>query len=387
MGVPLTDKREEQVPDNTSIKESLLALVNKQLLLARQRGPSHESGQTVLQFRRLWTAAVHALDELAQGLAAPVGLTAKEVAQLATTLEALVALLGENVQGYVKTAAQVAVGRREGVLYSLESRRCSAEVWEIVSMIRTMLKDVLEPNDPDAGPTRDAFAVGQAVRWDSPVEVLRVAEQHHAAFHNPVLAAHLEDHGVPVAVLSRKLASRRGALDAALNAGPAQHLADLRRQRDDHAMRVEIVSARIMVTISALFGRAKRAEFRALMPVRRRPRRTLKQDAQRPGVAVPDSEASQPVNIPVKDGAPMGTPADNRTAAPSGPSGSRPVTLLMAGPARGGERVASGAPPHERRPNGVLLSLEWLAQEPWSPCAKGTQARPAGGPTQTFKAR
>ena len=326
------------MPDNTRIKESLLAAVNKQVLLARQRGPSHESGQTILQYRRLWTAAVHALAELAQGLGAP-GLAAQEVAQLTSTLEALVSVLGENFQGYVKTAAQVAVLRRDGVLYSLESRRCAAEVWEMVSMTRTMVKDVLEPNDPDAGPTRDAFAVGQAIRWDSPVDVLRVAQQQHAAFHNPVLASHLEDHGIPVAVLNAKLESRLASLDAALIAGPARHLADLRRQRDDHAIRVEIVAARIMVIISALFGPAKRAEFRALMPVRRR-RRTLKQNVQVPSVAVAAREAapSLPGRTPMTSDDAFGrTPADNATGAPGGPVfGRRPLTLLIAGAAREG---------------------------------------------------
>ena len=139
--------------------------------------------------------------------------------------------------------------------------------------------------------------MGQVIRFGSPVEVQRAGEQQLAAFRDPANVAYLAGHGVSVGILTRRLRTGLMALDAALDAGPAQHLAGLRVQRDDHALRVEILAARILVTVAALLGREKRNGLRALFPVKNRSKRVAEENPTPQNEVTVEVGGTQPLSL------------------------------------------------------------------------------------------
>ena len=337
--------------NTTTSKLTILGAVNRQLILAREPGPTFEQAMTHAHFKRFATEARRKLEEVRSNPLAAGWLTAEEAEVLAGTLEALVELLGEELTGFMKTAAMVAAGRRSGMFYSAECHKAAANVGELVGTVRTMLGDVLENNDPEAQATRETFAVGQPIRFGSPVEVQRAGEQQLAAFRDPVNVAYLEGHSVPVGVLVRRLETGLAALDVALDAGPGQQLAALRTQRDDHAVRVEILAARILVTVTALLGRKKRNELRAFFPVNRRPKRGAG-DNPAPGNEVTvDVGGTQPLSrpqpgvaAPAVSAAKEGGEKGSESVASGSMFGSRVVAPVLAAGGTGEPVKAAGAP-------------------------------------------
>ncbi len=326
-----------------SSKLTIMGAVNQQLILAREQGPTFEQAQTHAHFKRFATEARHKLEEVRSNPAAAVWMTAEEAAELATSLEEHIELLGEELTGFMKTAATVAAGRRSGMYYSPECHKATAGVGELVGTVRTMLMDVLENNDPEAQATRETFAVGQAIRFDSPVEVQRAGEQQLAAFRDPVNVAYLKGHGVPVVILARRLEAGLLTLDEALNAGPGQYLAGLRTQRDDHALRVEILAARILVTVTALLGREKRNELRAFFPVKGRPKRVTEEIPTPSNGATVEVGGTQPLALP-QQGAVVPAPSAGIGAKEGGEKGTTAVASgSMFGSRAPAPVLASGA--------------------------------------------
>ena len=132
-------------------------------------------------------------------------------------------------------------------------------------------------------------------------------------------------------------------LDTALNAGPGQYLAGLRTQRDDHALRVEIMAARILVTVTALLGREKRNELRAFFPVKGRPKRVTEEIPTPSNGATVEVGGTQPLALP-QQGAVVPAPSAGIGAKEGGEKGTTAVASgSMFGSRAPAPVLASGA--------------------------------------------
>ena len=296
--------------------------VNNQLDRRRKAGPTHQPDQMRRSTKQFGPAVRHMREQLHLNTAWKAALDPSEAESIHAELVATVEYYTLEAQRFQAADTALATARRSaGSLFSAEARAATAAVRKIISSVRGVLADGLEAGDPEAAAIREGCGVGTRINYESPVEVQRFGEQQLLVLGDQDNAVYLQAHGVRTAVFVAQLEAGLALLGKALEKGPGYGMQQLRAERDDHQLRLEILGNRILVAVYTVLGEARRDELRALLP---RKRSTRKAAEVRPttvpgGNAVPLAllSAGNP-DIPVAARAGMAVEGDPKNGVSNG---------------------------------------------------------------------